>query len=159
MAKQQEIRGIVRIAGKDISGNRTLYLGLTEIKGISFMLANAILNVLGLDHKRKVGTLSDEEIKKIEEVLANPTKYGIPAWMLNRRKDLETGKDMHLVMSDLDFRKQEDIKRLINIKAYRGVRHMLGLKVRGQRTRSTGRRGRTVGVVRKKQQQQQKSKK
>ncbi|MCD6403156.1 MAG: 30S ribosomal protein S13 [Candidatus Aenigmarchaeota archaeon] len=145
-----EVRGIVRIAGKDIKGERTIYLGLTDIKGVSFMFSNAICKVLGLDPRAKIGTLDETTIKKIEDVIANPQKYGIPAWLLNRRKDYKTGKDKHLVMSDLEFTQKSDIQRLIDIQAYRGIRHMLGLKVRGQRTKSTGRKGRTVGVVRKK---------
>jgi len=148
--KEGEIKGIVRIAGKDIKGERSIYLGLTDIKGISFMFSNAICQVLGLDPRAKIGTLDEETIKKIEDVIANPKKYGIPTWLLNRRKDIVTGEDKHLVMSDLDFAKKSDIQRLIDIQAYRGIRHMLGLKVRGQRTRSTGRKGRTVGVIRKK---------
>ncbi len=147
---QQEIKGIVRIAGTDIDGNRPVYIGLRKVKGISFMFSNAICKVLGLDPKAKIGSLSEETIKKIEDVINNPQKYGIPSWLLNRRKDWKTGKDLHLVSSDLEFAQKQDIKRLIDIKAYRGIRHMYGLKVRGQRTRSTGRKGRTVGVVRKK---------
>ncbi|HDJ96528.1 MAG TPA: 30S ribosomal protein S13 [Candidatus Aenigmarchaeota archaeon] len=148
--KKKEVKGIVRIAGTDIDGNRPIYMGLTDIKGISFMFSNAICKVLGLDPKMKIGNLSESDVKKIENVLNNPLKYGIPEWLCNRRKDIETGETKQLVSSELEFRVKEDIKRLINIKAYRGVRHMYGLKVRGQRTRSTGRKGRTVGVVRKK---------
>jgi len=75
-------------------------------------------------------------------------KFGIPNWMLNRRKDLETGKDLHLIGSDLEFRVKQDIEFMKSIKSWKGWRHSLGLKVRGQRTRTTGRTGRTVGVHR-----------
>jgi len=150
MAQKQEFRGIVRIAETDIKGDRPIYLGLTDIKGISFMFSNAICEILGLDPKMKTGMLSEEQIKKIEDVIKNPLKYGVPEWLCNRRKDIVTGETKHVVASELEFVKREDIKRLINMRAYRGVRHMYGLKVRGQRTRSTGRKGRTVGVVRKK---------
>ena len=70
--------------------------------------------------------------------------------MVNRRKDIETGEDRHLVGVDLKFMQEQDIKRMIKIKSYKGVRHMFGLPVRGQRTRSSFRGGRTVGVIRKK---------
>ena len=86
----------------------------------------------------------------MEETLKNPTKFGIPAWVMNRRRDLVTGEDVHLVGADLEFAQKQDIKRMIDIKSYKGVRHMFGLPVRGQRTRSSFRKGRTVGVVRKK---------
>ena len=68
--------------------------------------------------------------------------------MLNRRKDITTGEDLHLLGSDLTLEIDKDIKLLKKIRSWRGVRHALGLKVRGQRTRTTGRTGRTVGVSR-----------
>ncbi len=146
----KEIKGIVRIAGTDIKGDTQLFVSLQKIKGVSGSLANAICRIHNLDQNRKVGTLGATEIKKIEETLKNPTKFGIPSWMVNRRKDLETGEDRHLAGPDLTLTQTQDIKRMIRIKSYKGVRHMFGLPVRGQRTRSSFRKGRTVGVVRKK---------
>jgi len=154
----KEIRGIIRIAGTDIKGENQLFTSLQRIKGVGGTLANAICRVHNFDRNRKVGTLTDSEIKKIEETLKNPTKFGIPSWIVNRRKNLETGEDRHLVGPDLTFSQQQDIKRMIKIKSYKGVRHMFGLPVRGQRTRSSFRKGRTVGVVRKKKMPAKKSK-
>ena len=154
----KEIRGIIRIAGTDIKGENQLFTSLQRIKGVGGTLANAICRVHNFDRNRKVGTLTDSEIKKIEETLKNPTKFSIPSWTVNRRKNLETGEDRHLVGPDLTFSQQQDIKRMIKIKSYKGVRHMFGLPVRGQRTRSSFRKGRTVGVVRKKMQPAKKSK-
>jgi small subunit ribosomal protein S13 len=71
--------------------------------------------------------------------------------MLNRRKDLLSGEDRHIMGADLLVNLREDINLLRKIRSYRGIRHERGLKVRGQRTKSTGRRGAVVGVVRKKQ--------
>jgi len=150
MPEKGELKGIVRIGETDIKGDRSIYIGLTEIKGVSFMFSNAICKVLGLNPRAKIGSLSEEDVKKIEDVLKNPKKYGIPSWLYNRRKDYESGEDKHLIGSELTFTQQKDIERLKKIMAYRGIRHMFGLKVRGQRTRSTGRKGRTVGVVRRK---------
>jgi len=96
------------------------------------------------------GYLTDEEVKKIEEVLNDPAKFGIPSWMFNRRKDYYTGEDKHIIESDLTIARQEDINRLKKIRCYRGIRHELGLPCRGQRTKSTFRRGSTVGVSRRK---------
>jgi len=154
----KEIRGIIRIAGADIKGETQLFTSLQRIKGVSGTLANAVCRVHNLDRNRKVGTLTDSEIKKIEETLKNPTKFGIPSWMINRRRDPEAGEDRHLVGPDLTFTRQQDIKKMIKIKSYKGVRHMFGLPVRGQRTRSSFRKGRTVGVVRKKTMPAKKSK-
>jgi small subunit ribosomal protein S13 len=69
--------------------------------------------------------------------------------MLNRRKDLETGKDMHINTSELKLAKKVDVDLMGEIKSYKGLRHAKGLKLRGQRTKSTGRGTSAVGVKRK----------
>lgn len=140
---------IVRIADTDLDGNRNLVHALTGIPGIGIRMARSIVNELGLDGKKKLGTLSDEEIGKLR-VLIEENIERFPAWMLNRRADLFSGKDLHLLSKDVNFAKMLDIEKMMRIKCYRGVRHARGKKVRGQRTRSTGRKGRTIGVVRKK---------
>ncbi len=146
-AEGREFRPVIRIAGTDIDGTKRLMYGLLRIKGVGFMFANAVARAAGLDPYMRCGYLTDEEIKKIEDVLANPAEYGIPGWLFNRRKDLKTGKDLHLIGTDVTLAQKEDIKRLKRIKCWRGIRHALGLKVRGQKTRTTGRKGLTVGVV------------
>lgn len=119
-----------------------LYAGLTKIKGISWAISNAICKVLKLDKNTKIGALTDEQIKIISEFAKNPQ---IPSHLVNRRRDLETGEDRHLVGSDLELRKEFDIKILKKIKSYRGVRHTAGLPLRGQRTRSHFRKNRKKG--------------
>ena len=146
----EEVKGIVRIAGTDIKGESQLFTSLMRIRGVGDSLANAVCRIHSFDRRRKVGTLTTSEIKKIEETINNPIKFGIPSWMVNRRKDIETGEDRHLVGADLKFMQEQDIKTMIKIKSYKGVRHMFGLPARGQRTRSSFRGGRTVGVIRKK---------
>ncbi|MEK6907032.1 MAG: 30S ribosomal protein S13 [Nanoarchaeota archaeon] len=143
----ENVKGIIRIADVDIMGTKDIYNGLRKIKGVSFMLSNAICNTLNLDFNRKIGTLNDEEVKKIENLVDNPEK--LPTWLLNRRKDYETGKNLHLTGADLTLSKELDIKRLKKIKSYRGIRHSIGQPVRGQRTRSHFRTGVSVGVQRK----------
>ncbi len=134
---------IVRILSKDIEGGMNVYTGLTKIKGISWAVSNAICQKLGIDKYRKIGSLSDGEIKKITEFMKNPD---LPSFLLNRRFDFDSGKDMHKIGSDLEIRTEFDIKRLKKIKSYRGLRHSLGLPVRGQRTKSNFRRNRKRGV-------------
>lgn len=146
----REYRHAVRVASVDLKGTMSLLYGLTGIRGIGFRLAKAIIQVTGLDPNMKVGFLTDKDVKKIEEVLSNPVEYGIPSWMLNRRKDYATGQDLHLTGSDLVLTTKSDINRMKKIKSWKGIRHALGLKVRGQRTRTTGRGGRTIGVTKKK---------
>ena len=158
MQKEAEFKEIVRILRTDIDGNKPIYYALTKIKGISYMFSNAVVKVLGLDPKRKIGTLSEDEIKKIEDCILNPKKYGIPSWLYNRRRDFETGEDKHVAGPDLDIVVEFDIRRLRKIRCYRGLRHAWHLPVRGQRTKSgytfppyrKQRRTLTVGVRRKK---------
>lgn len=134
---------LVRIISKDIEGGKSIYPGLTKIKGVSWGLANAVCIKLKIDKKRKIGSLTEEEIKKITEFLKNPD---VPAHLLNRRKDFETGKDLHLTGSDLELQKEFDIKKLKKIKSYRGLRHLAGQPTRGQRTKAHFRTNRSKGV-------------
>ena len=150
MAEKQEMRGIVRLAGADMKGEKNLYAALRRIKGVGGSMTNVIIKTAGLDPRKKIGLLSDAELKKINDIVTNPKKYDIPKWAFNRKKSPETGEDEHLISSELTFANRQDIKGMIDIKCYRGVRHMYGLPVRGQRTKSSFRKGRTVGVVRKK---------
>ncbi len=143
-------RGVVRICETTIDGKLKLRHGLLQVKGISHALALAIPYAAGLNPEMRIGNLTDEQVELIEDVVKNPLKYGIPAFMLNRRRDPLDGKDKHLVASDLTVQVRQDIEFLKKIRCYRGIRHELGLPVRGQRTRSTFRKGKTVGVQRKK---------
>jgi small subunit ribosomal protein S13 len=105
----------------------------------------------GISPEARMGFLSSSDLEKLEEIITNPVKYGIPPYLLNRQKDIETGKDMHLLGSDLVFQNKTDIEELKKIRAWRGMRHSYGLKVRGQRTKSTGRKGKAIGVKKKQQ--------
>jgi len=141
---------IVRIADTDLDGNKPVMIALTGIKGIGLRMARAITNALELNPRAKLGELDDETIERLRKLVEEELEQHIPPWMFNRRKDPYSGKDLHLLAKDVDFAKMLDIERMIKIKCYRGVRHARGYKVRGQRTRSTGRKGMTVGVVRRK---------
>ena len=145
-----EFKHIVRIADTDLDGNKPVMIALTGIKGIGLRMARAITNALGLPARAKLGELDDETIERLRKFVEEELEQHLPSWMFNRRKDPYSGKDLHLLAKDVDFAKMLDIERLIRIKCYRGVRHAKGYKVRGQRTRSTGRKGMTVGVVRRK---------
>ncbi len=147
---EQQFRYIVRLFGQDVDGTMKTPYALAMVKGIGYNTARGILMKLGIDKDRRLGELSDSEIKKIEEALSDHALKYLPNWMYNRRKDYDSGKDMHLVTSDLIFYVRNDIEREKKIRSWRGVRHMYGLKVRGQRTRTTGRTGTTVGVKRSK---------
>ena len=144
LAKQQEHLGrMVRILGTDVDANMAIYPALTKIKGISWSIANAVCVSLRIDKKTKVGALNEADIKKISEFIKKPT---FSKFLLNRRKDRETGEDGHIVGTDLELKKEFDIKRLKQIRSYKGLRHYLNLPVRGQRTKSHFRRNRSKGV-------------
>ena len=145
-----EFKHIVRIADTDLDGNRSVMMALKQIKGIGMRMARAICNALGIDANKKLGELDDETIERLRKFVEEELEQHIPPWMFNRRKDPYSGKDLHLLAKDVDLARKLDIERLIRIKCYRGIRHAKGKKVRGQRTRSTGRKGMTVGVIRKK---------
>ena len=141
-----EFKHIVRLAGSDLEGSRKVVYALTKIKGINIRLAEAIVKKVNIPQDKRLGFLSESEIRRIEDAIMNIASFDIPKWLLNRRKDLESGEDIHLITSDLDLKIKEDIEREKAMKSWKGYRHSYGLKVRGQRTRTTGRRGRTVGV-------------
>ncbi len=148
----KNFRHIVRIANADLKGEMPLYIALTKVKGIGPMYSNLVCHFSGLDRFEKVGNIPEKDLDKVRDVIDNPEKYDIPDWMKNRRHDYETGADMHLIDTDLRFNKDNDIKRLKKIKAYRGYRHAFGLPSRGQRTKSNFRRnkGKAVGVRKRK---------
>ncbi|MDI6819353.1 MAG: 30S ribosomal protein S13 [Candidatus Hodarchaeaceae archaeon] len=145
----EEFKHIVRIAGKDLAGEKRVQLALADLKGVSVAFARSVAYAAEVDPFTKLGDLSREQVRRLEDVIRRPGEHGIPGWMLNRRKDFETGKDLHLLGADIDMAVQTDIGRERRIRSRRGIRHELGLPVRGQRTRTTGRKGMTVGVKRK----------
>ncbi|NHJ12541.1 MAG: 30S ribosomal protein S13 [Candidatus Thorarchaeota archaeon] len=146
----EEYRHIVRVAGRDIDGQENLLQGLTRVRGVGIRLSKAILRKLELDPYSRLGYLADDQVDRIEDLLKHPQKAGLPDWYVNRPRDRNSGKMLHLTGSDLDFAQRSDIERLRRIRSWRGIRHSLGLKVRGQHTRTTGRGGAAVGVSRKK---------
>lgn len=145
-----EFRALVRVANTDLDGEKQLVHALRGVKGVSYTMAKAICTAAGFDPRVKLSSLSESNIELLEKVIYNPKQYGIPSYLLNRRRDLKTGEDSHLIGSDLDVGRKFDVERYINLKTYRGWRHMLGQPVRGQSTRSHFReKGRVVGVTKK----------
>jgi small subunit ribosomal protein S13 len=143
-----EYRHILRISGKDIEGSKKIIVALSMIRGIGYNLAQIMLQSLNINPYIRVGFATESELKEIELTIKDPSRVGIPPWYLNRRKDMDTGSDKHLITSDLDFTISNDIEREKSVMSWRGYRHMFGLKVRGQHTRTSGRKGGAVGVKR-----------
>lgn len=124
-----------------------MIIGLTQIKGIGYNFATAILDTLKINTNSNIGNLTDSNIQSIEKLITDPGSMNVPTWFFNRQKDIETGKDLHLLTSDIPFTLRNDIERERITASWRGYRHMSGLKVRGQRTRTSGRKGGAVGVA------------
>jgi len=141
---------IVRLMETNVNGDKPVISAINRIKGVGPMFGNAVSLVFD-NADKKVSELSDAEIQKIEDIIANPDKYKIPSWLFNRKRDPETGDDRHASVSSLEFTKTMDINQMKKLRSYRGIRHMFGLPVRGQRTRSSFRKGKSVGVRRKKE--------
>jgi small subunit ribosomal protein S13 len=158
MEKEQpkkDFRHLVRLVNTDLDGSKPIVYALKKIKGISFMYSNMVCQLANIDGSLKTGEMSEEQVRRIEEIIKNPSKFNVPIWMMNRKMDPESGVNRHLVGSDLSFAQDMDIKMMKKIKSYKGLRHQWGLPVRGQRTKSNFRRNKgkvTLGVIRKKAQ-------
>lgn len=148
--KKDDFKYIVRIANTDLDGDKAVVHALTAIKGVGNRMAEVLVNKTDVRRDEKIGNLSDEEVDRLEKYLLELSDH-TPGWLLNKQNDVWTGEDLHLLGSEMDMRKQEDINILKKIRCYRGIRHEKGLKVRGQRTKTHGRTGLTVGVVKKAQ--------
>ncbi|MGL6298008.1 MAG: 30S ribosomal protein S13 [Methanobacteriaceae archaeon] len=145
---EDDFKHLVRISRKDVDGKKTIEHALTDIKGVGLALSRSLCLSMGFDLSKKIGYIDDEDVVKIEEALQDPQKHNIPIWMLNRREDYVTGETEHLIESDLDMRLRDDLNRMKKTRSYKGRRHEVGLPVRGQRTKSTFRKGSSVGVRR-----------
>ncbi len=147
--EDDEIKYIVRIAQTDLDGRKAAQYALTGLRGIGIRTARILTRSAGVDPTSTMGYLNDEQIEGLRESVAHFTS-NIPPWMFNRKKSYVTGQDEHLLGPQLELALREDLNRMKKTRSYRGIRHERGHKVRGQRTKSTGRRGATVGVQRKK---------
>ena len=137
-AKQQQTEDedfnfIVRIANSDIDGQKRTVIGIQQIKGVGKRVAQVVVKKAGVDPSVKIGSLSDEDVKKIEELITTYVEYA-PEWAINRQNDYESGADMHLIGNDLELTQKDDINRMKMIRCYRGIgmRRTTRSGVRGQ---------------------------
>merc|ERR1711922_38309 len=134
----------------NIDGRTKIMYAMTSIKGCGRRFSNLVLKKADIDLTKRAGELSEEEVERVITIMQNPRQYKIPDWFLNRKKDIKDGKYSQVLANSLDNKWREDLERLKKIRAHRGLRHYWGLRVRGQHTKTTGRKGRTVGVSKKK---------
>jgi archaeal ribosomal protein S13P len=149
--EKEDFQYIVRIASMDLKGERDIVLALSDLKGVGIRLAETLTKKLNIDETMRLGDLDEETIQKIKDYIESEEFEGIPRWMLNNRAEPVSGTDVNLVGQNLNIQIQDNINAMKKIKSYRGIRHETKHKVRGQRTRSNGRKGLTVGVQRKKE--------
>lgn len=167
---------ILRLLNTNVDGKQKIMYALTRIKGVGRRYANLVCKKADVDLTKRyvlfpvflrasdcrdddtdsksvkfsAGEITVEELERIVTIIQNPTHYKIPGWFLNRQRDITDGKDHQVLANGLDSKVREDLERLKKIRCHRGLRHYWGLRVRGQHTKTTGRRGRTVGVSKKK---------
>lgn len=147
--EDEDFNFIVRIANSDIDGQKRTVIGLQSIKGVGKRVAEIVAKRAQIDPAVKIGALPDDKVAELEQLVTKYVEYA-PEWAINRQNDYESGSDMHLLGNDLDIIQKDDINRMKMIRCYRGIRHETHHKVRGQRTRSNGRHGLTMGVSKKK---------
>jgi len=145
--EKDDFKYFIRIANTDLDGKKHIIRALTKIKGVGIMFSNAVCNLAGIDKESKTGYLKDDQVKKLDTVLSDLKKAKLPSWMLNTRKGYEDGEDNHVLTGDLKFKKENDIKRLQKIRSYKGIRHGVGLPLRGQRTKSNFRKNKGKGSL------------
>ncbi|OGS56736.1 MAG: 30S ribosomal protein S13 [Euryarchaeota archaeon RBG_19FT_COMBO_56_21] len=141
---------MVRIVNTDLDGNKSIVIALSGIKGIGLRSAEAITRMAGIPRTTKIGDLPEPKTDELEKLITDYSEK-VPHWMVNRQSDWSSGADIHLVGIDVELNRRDDINLMKMIRCYRGIRHETGQKVRGQRTRSNGRTGMTMGVVRRKE--------
>merc|ERR1711890_455 len=145
-----QFQHILRLLNTNVDGKRKIMYALTEIKGVGRRYANLVCKKADVDLTKRAGELNPDELERIVTIMQNPGQFKIPNWFVNSQKDIVDGKYGHLLSNQLDSKMREDLERLKKILNHRGLRTYWGLRVRGQHTKTTGRRGKTVGVSKKK---------
>ncbi|WP_049980776.1 30S ribosomal protein S13 [Halolamina rubra] len=144
-AEEEDLQYFVRIGQTDLDGTKSVERSLSELKGIGKRMARIVADEADVNRQATFGRLDDDEIDSVVEVVENLGEH-VPSWMANRQKDFFSGETTHVTGSDLEESRRHDINRMKMISSYKGVRHERGQKVRGQRTKSTGRTEGTIGV-------------
>jgi len=147
---KNQFQHILRLLNTNVDGKQKIMFALTAIKGVGRRYSNLVCKKADVDMNKRAGELTTEELERIVNIIQNPLQYKIPTWFINRPKDIRDGKYSQVLANGLDNKLREDLERLKKIRNHRGLRHFWGLRVRGQHTKTTGRRGRTVGVSKKK---------
>jgi len=148
--QEKDFKFILRIFNTNVDGKQKVPYAIRNIRGLGRRFSILATQKAGLDVNARAGELTEDEINKVVDVCTNPKNYGIPTWFLNRKKDPKDGLDSQQIANGIDIKLREDLEKMKRMRLHKGLRHYFGLRVRGQHTCSTGRRGKTVGVEKKK---------
>ena len=148
--QEKDFKFILRIFNTNVDGKQKIPYAIRKIRGIGRRFSLLVTHAAGLNPNDRAGDLSEEQIEKINSICQNPLNYKIPKWFLNRRKDPKDGKYTQEIANGIDTKLREDLEKMKRMRLHKGLRHYFGLRVRGQHTCSTGRRGKTIGVDKKK---------
>jgi len=143
--EDEDIQYFVRIGQTDLDGTKSVERALTDMKGVGRRVARIIADKADTDRRDVIGALDEEKIDEIVDLVESYAD-DVPEWLTNHQRDFFTGETTHEVGNDLGMSRRQDINRMKMVDTYRGVRHKRGQKVRGQRTKSTGRTEGTIGV-------------
>ena len=135
-----DFQHILRVLNTNVDGRTKVMYALTQIKGIGRRFATVVCKKAEIDMGKRAGELSAAELESLMVIVANPRQFRIPDWFLNRQKDFKDGKYLQLSSNALDTKLRDDLERLKKIRNHRGLRHYWGIRVRGQHTKTTGRR-------------------
>ncbi|CAL5219559.1 g1416 [Coccomyxa viridis] len=149
LVADESFQHILRVLNTNVDGKQKIMFAMTAIRGIGRRFSNLACKKAEVDMRKRAGELSAAELEQLMLIVANPRTFKIPDWFLNRQKDHKDGRNSQLTSSQLDTKLREDLERLKKIRNHRGLRHYWGLRVKGQHTKTTGRRGKTVGVAKK----------
>lgn len=143
--EDEDIQYFVRIGQTDLDGTKSVERALTDMNGIGRRVARIIAEKADVDRTAVLGKLDEDTIDTVVEHVEGYAEE-VPSWLTNHQDDFFTGETTHEIGNDLNMSRRQDINRMKMIDSYKGVRHNRGQKVRGQRTKSTGRTEGTIGV-------------
>lgn len=145
IVEDADFKGLLRVLNTNVNGVRKVAYALCQIRGIGRRFAHIICKKADIDLNKRAGELTEEEMETIKTIIANPLQFNIPKWFLNNQKDHKDGKWTQVVSNQLDTKLRDNLERMKKIRLHRGLRHYWNIRVRGQHTKTTGRRGKQVG--------------
>jgi len=143
--QDDDLTYFVRVGQTDLDGTKSVERALTGLDGIGHRAARLVAREVGIDRRETFGRLEDEQIEEIVNTVERFAET-VPGWLINRQRDFFSGEADHLIGNEVELVREQDVNRMQKIGSYKGIRHQRGQKVRGQRTKSTGRSEGTVGV-------------